>query len=170
MAKPSAAQQKREQLKAELFPREVRPWLGPEETGYFCAPRSLPLVLALLNSKQVSGDKDPTTVYVDLLSRHLGQGIVEMGYEDDHAFASGYYGSRSTRTWRDRMRILEDVGLIRVAPKGNRQYGYVLLVHPTIVIQSLMEQGHVSEEWWNAFRVRQIETKEPLADDLQTLE
>ena len=157
---------KRRKLREELFPDSERPWLSHEETGYFSAPRSLPLLLDLLKSKEIRGKNDPSTVYIELLSRHMGQGIVELTYEEEHAFAAGYHGERATHTWRERMRVLEDIGLIRTKKKGNRRYAYVLLVHPTIVIQRLYDKGKVDPDWWTTFRSLQIETKEPTAEEL----
>ena len=163
----SKAAERRIALRNEFWPEQVRTWLGPEETGFFCAPRTLPLLLTLLSSKQISGKKDIGSVYVELLSRHVGEGIVQMGLEEDHAYASGYYGTRATRTWRERMKILEEIGLIKVQGKGFRKYAYVLLVHPTLVIEKLRDEGRVSEEWWFIYRERQIETKEPSAETLK---
>lgn len=97
----------------------------------------------------------------------MGEGIVELSLEEDHAYASGYYGTRATRTWRERMRVLEEVGLIKVHSKGFRKYAYILLVHPTLVIEKLKEEGKVSDEWWSIYRERQIETKEPSAEVLK---
>jgi hypothetical protein len=44
---------------------------------------------------------------------------------------------------------------------GNQRYKYVLLIHPTVAIQKLFEQGKVPKSWWDAYRDRQIQTKEP---------
>ena len=162
-----AQEKKRKQLREEFFKDSERPWLGYEETGYFCAPRSLPLLLALLR-KDIGGKNDPASVYIELLSRHMGQGIVELTYEEEHAFASGYRSDRGAHTWRERMRALEEIGLIKTAKKGNRRYAYVLLVHPTIIIQRLYDEGKIDEEWWTSFRALQIETKEPTADELMS--
>ena len=165
-AKTKAAE-RRIALRDEFWPERVRMWLGPDETGYFCAPRTLPLLLTLLSSKQISGKKDIGSVYVELLSRHMGEGIVEMGFEEDHAYSSGYYGTRATRTWRERMKVLEGTGLIKIQSKGFRKYAYVLLVHPTLVIDELREEGKVSDEWWSIYQSRRIETKEPSAEELK---
>lgn len=163
----SVPAKKRAQLRDEFFPETERLWLGPEEKGYFCAPRSLPLLLDLLKSKEISGKQNPSSVYIELLSRHMGEGIIEMVHEEDHASASGYTGTRATRSWRDRMRILEDIGLIKTVKKGNRPYAYVALIHPTIVVERLHEEGKVPEDWWNDYRSRQIETKEPTSEKLK---
>lgn len=162
----TAAQDRRAKLKAEFWP-QVPAWLGPVETGYFCAPRTLPLVLRALRHKAVSGDKDPGSVYVDLLANHMGQGVVELSDEEDHAFAAGY---TSVRSWRDRMKVLEDAGFLKPISPGNRRYGRVVLVHPSIAMKQLYEGGKLPQRVWDAYRSRRIVTKEASMSDLATRE
>ena len=95
-----------------------------------------------------------------LMARNMGEGVIEMVTEEEHAYASGYSGNRATRTWRDRMKILEETGFIKVKARGGLKYGFVLLVHPTLVVQKLREEGKVSDEWWVSYRTRQLETGE----------
>jgi hypothetical protein len=164
-----AAARRRQQLRDEFFEGEPA-YLGPQEgSGFFCAPRSLPLVLNLLRLRTISGQKDPSAVYLELLSRHMGEGLVEMTLEDEHAFAAGYTGTRAVRSWRDRMRILEDCGFIRGMKKGSR-YWYVLLRHPAVALDELRASGRVPDEWWDAYRARRIETKEPDLESVRARE
>jgi hypothetical protein len=159
MKNRSGASERRETLRKEYWPKED-PWTGENETGWFRSPRTLPLVLTLLSSKKISGEKDPSPVYLELMARHVGDGVIEMGHEADHAFASGYSGARAVRTWQERMKILERYGFIKTKKIGNQQYRLVLLVHPTVVVQQLRDKNLIPEEWWGAYRQRQLETKE----------
>lgn len=149
----------REKLRNEFWPSEDA-WTGENEKGWFRAPRTLPLVLGLLGEKTLSGNQDPTKVYVELLARHIDGGVIEMGHEGDHAFAAGYDGPRAIRTWRERMRVLEKLGFIRTKRAGNQDFKYVLLVHPTTALQQLRDAGKIPDHWWNTYRARQLETKE----------
>jgi hypothetical protein len=97
---------------------------------------------------------------VELLARQMGEGIVEMGHERDHAFAAGYSSTRGVRTWNDNMKILETNGFIKTHRIAGR-YRYVLIVHPTTVVQHLRDSNKVSREWWDAYVERKRETKEP---------
>ncbi len=63
-----AAQDRRAKYKAEYWPHEIA-WTG-EDSGWFRAPRTLPLILALLRTKKISGNQDPSGVYLELLGRH----------------------------------------------------------------------------------------------------
>lgn len=143
-------------------------WLGPDERGYFCAPRTLPLLGSLLRSKEISGKNDPSRVYVELLSRHMGEGVVEMTSEEEHAYAAGYQGAtHALRSWREGMRILGDAGFIKSKAKGNLSYGTVLLVHPAVAVARLHKDKRIPERWWTTYRNRQIEVKEPSGEELQ---
>jgi len=142
-------------------------WTGANEKGWFKAPRTLPLVLGLLAAKHISGSQDPSRVYLELLSRHLDEGVIAMEAPDDHAFAAGYEGPRGVRTWRERMGILEREGFIKVKSIGTKKYAYVLLVHPNVAIRQLRQQGRISDTWWEAYSERQAETGQlPSSDDL----
>jgi hypothetical protein len=85
-------------------------------------------------------------VYVDLISRQRGEGLVEMEHEADHAFASGYEGPRAVRTWQERMKILEDKGFIKTVEVGNQRFKYVAIVHPTKAVQRLREKKMIPEK------------------------
>jgi hypothetical protein len=158
MATKSGAAQRREDIRLQYWPNEDA-WLG-DEVGWFKAPRTLPLVLSLMNEKAISGSSDPRSTYLELLSRQMGEGLVEMGHEKDHAFAAGYDSTRGVRTWNENMKILETTGFIKTQRVAGR-YRYVLLIHPTALVQHLRANKKVSDEWWHAYVERKRETKEP---------
>jgi len=166
MAKKTAGAEKRERIRKEFF-KDEDAWTGENEKGWFKAPRTLPLILELLSSKELSGNYDPTGFYLELLSRHIDGGIVEMTDEGVHAYGAGYFGSRAVRSWHERMKTLERNGFIRTKRIGNQRYKYVLIVHPTFAVQRLREKGKVDDILWDAFRARQIEVKEDTYEERQ---
>lgn len=93
---------------------------------------------------------DPSRVYFDLWARNFEEGIVDIDNEQDLAAACGYAeGSRSIRTWRERVEALVKLGFIRIAPSGTRKYGFALMLHPDRVIASLRQKDTRSiPEWW----------------------
>jgi hypothetical protein len=159
MSEKSGVAARREEIRNQYWPDEDL-WTGEKEVGWFPAPRTLPLILSLLSSKEISTKKDPSSVYLDLISRQRGEGVIEMGHEAEHAFASGYEGRRAVRTWQERMKILEENGLIRTAEVGNQRYKYVAIVHPTTAVQRLRDDKRVPNKWWNAYVARKLETRE----------
>lgn len=167
MTKPKTGQALlRENLRKEYWPNEVA-WTGEGEKGWFRAPRTLPLILNLLASKEVSGNLDPGPVYLEVLARHRGEGIVEMASESDHTYAAGYTSPRRSRTWMERMNLLEKLGFIRAQGTGNAKYSYVLLVHPSIPVKKLYDEGKIKDvRWWPTYRKMQLEAKETKFEDL----
>ena len=166
MSEKTGIAARREQLRKQYWPEEDL-WTGEKEIGWFPAPRTLPLILSLLSSKRISQKKDPSTVYLELMSRQRGEGIIEMGHEADHAFASGYEGRRAVRTWQERMKILQDNGFIRTVKVGNQRFRFIAIVHPTAAVQRLREGKKIPENWWNAYLACKAETREPTHEQRQ---
>jgi hypothetical protein len=159
----------REALREQLWPDSAdQIWKGAKEKGYFPSPRNLPLILHLIREKTVGGALDSSSVYVELLHRDMGQGIVEILDEDEHAFCAGYVGSRAVRSWRERVLALQKAGFIKVFPKGNRKIGYVGIMHPRIVVTELRRQAKVPERWWQLFQDRQRRVGAPTDSDPTT--
>jgi hypothetical protein len=120
-----------------------------------------------MQSKALSGNLDPSGVYLELLSRHIDSGIVEMTNEADHAYGAGYFGNRAVRTWQERVRVLEELGFIITKQIGNLRYKYVLIVHPTVAIQKLRDDDKIPDAWWDAYINRKIEVKEETFEERQ---
>lgn len=160
----TTAATRREKIRQEYWPAEI-PWYP--KSGYFSAPRTLPLILSVLRSKKLSGRADPSSAYLELLARHLDGGVVEMVQEEDHAFYAGYVGTRAERTWRERMQLLVKHGFIKTEPRGNNTYGTVLLVHPGIVLEALHGKKLIDDRLWKTYQLRRLETREAAAAEIR---
>jgi hypothetical protein len=158
VASRTAGAEKREKARNEYF-KDEDAWTGANEKGWFRAPRTLPLLLSLMRSKELSGRLDPTQVYLELLTRHIDSGVVEMAHEADHAYAAGYMGARAVRTWQERMKLLERLGFIKMKHIGQR-CRWLLIAHPVVVVEKLRSKKLAPTGWWDAYRSRQMETKE----------
>jgi len=166
MSKPRKPDQKREQLREQRWPDSGdRIWKGTREKGWWPAPRALPLFLQLARDKKIVGNTDCSRVYLELLSRDFGQGLVEIRDEDEHAFCAGYTGNRARRSWQERMRLLAKNGFIEIDPKGNRAFGYVLIVHPALVAAKFRRERKVTEEWWQMLQQQLIDSGAGALDD-----
>jgi hypothetical protein len=152
---------RRLQLRDAIFPGAHESVFvgGQAEKGWRMVPRTLPLVMTLISDLAPKGlGTGAARVYHELWMRDFGDGFVELTDEDVHAFASGYTAAgRGVRSWRACMKALEDLGFIKVAPKGARALGYVLLIHPDLVVDSLRDAEKVDPNWANAYEQRMIE-------------
>ena len=159
MPTPNNADRKRENRREKIWPgSHAERWGAYREKGFFCAPRSLPLLLNLLADKNIVGTSNCSRVYIDLLARDLGQGIVEISSAEEHAYFSGYDSSRSARTWRDNIKALEKAGFIRIEPKPNQPIGFILILHPHLAVLKLREKNLIDESWWSAYEKRLEDT------------
>jgi hypothetical protein len=163
----TAGANRRSQLKSQYWPNEPG-WDGMGN-GWFKSPRTLPLILALLSAKELTGGRDISRVYLELLARHMDGGIVEMGNESEHAYAAGYTGSRAVRTWCERIQLLEELGFIRTKQIGNQRYKLLLVVDPITAVTELRKKGRVADEWWEAYCLRLLETKEADTEQLEQM-
>src|SRR5208282_5539130 len=93
----TAGADRRAHLKERYWPKD-KAWNG-NGSGWFRASRTVPLLLGLLSQKQLTGGRDVSRVYIELMARHMDGGVVEIGNEADHAYAAGYGGNRAIRTW-----------------------------------------------------------------------
>ena len=152
----SARGRKLEELREDLWPgSENRIWRASQETGYCCVPRVLPLLLLLMNNKAVIEGRscgDCGKVYLELLARDRGQGLVEIASEGEHAYLSGYTGTRASRTWRERVEALAKAGFVEVKAKPNQRIGMVLLIHPHLAVTRLRQLAKLPADWWDAYQ------------------
>ena len=146
---------KRTALRERLFPGELA--YEPPEKGFIKATRALPLVLGLLGSKEISGDRDPSRVYLELLGRCMDSGIVELGSEAEHAYAAGYTTDRGVRTWRERMDILEAAGFIKSKGLPGQKRKWVLLMDIDAAVERLQKAKKVPAEWSELYESRKHE-------------
>lgn len=125
------------------------------------------MVLKALKTKKLgSGRSNLGAVYLELLARHVDEGVVQMSAPEEHAYAAGFWSTRALRDWRAHMRTLEELGFIKSQAKGHLTFGYVFIIHPTKVLKDLHTRGKLPHGWWENYRSRQIEMKEPTYEDL----
>jgi len=149
------AAQQRLDLREQLWPGESKNlWHRSTEDGYSTVPRTLPLVMTLIDQLKDKG-KDAARVYLDLWCRQMDDSLVVVSDEASMAYSSGYVTpTRNIRSWRERIDLLRGLGFVSVQPKGSREYGYILLHHPHRVVQDLRAKGLVPDNWWWEFTSR----------------
>jgi tRNA (guanine37-N1)-methyltransferase len=99
---------RRLKLRALMWPHSkalIFPSAG--EKGWNKSPRTLPLILGLIQMKSLSGDLDPSGAYLDLLSRTYDEGFIVLANEKEHAACAGFSGQRAVRSWRERINCLD---------------------------------------------------------------
>lgn len=159
MAFPYPSKRRRTATRESYWPEcGALVWPQPKEhpfsEGWAKLPKYLPAIFAILSGKALSGGMDLAPVYIELLSRLFEEGLVELTDERDHAYLSGL---SSVKTWRKRLRQLEDLGFVKVFDRVPGKPGYVIFVHPLHAILKLHHDGKVEEKGWQVLRNRLIE-------------
>lgn len=146
-------QKKRMALRDELWPDAKNVVFAAGRDAGYCrvTPRTLPLVCVLAEHvKQRAGELTPT--YVDLWLRTDNDGFVEVEDELECAASAGFLGGRALWSWRERIRELERLGMIRVKGEGHREIRYVLMLHPDeVVAQILRKHGKSVPKVWHDY-------------------
>lgn len=152
---------KRRALRDQLFPNcESELWNRKTVNGFTTIPRTLGLIMTLL--EQMFDRKkghDVSRTYFELWCRAFDDYLVEVNDVEAFAFSAGFVSkSRNVRSWEERVKVLAELGFIRVAPSGTRKQAYVLLVDPHRVVKSLRDAGKIPQDWWGAYTKRASET------------
>lgn len=103
------------ELREKLWPgvTEKHLWDRKNRDGFATIPRTLPLMLTIMNDLADKG-KPVAPVYLELWSRLRDEGFLSLSSPQEMAFASGHTGQRALYTWRDRVTKLKDLGFLDV--------------------------------------------------------
>lgn len=126
-------------LRKEYWPdvEESELWGPSRSDGWYLIPRALPLIQRIMNVLAPKG-KPVSDVYLDLWCRVFKpeQSFVKLGgLHDQMAFYCGFSGERAVHTWRGRIKILQELGFLNIAPSAESELGYALLRNPYFVIR-----------------------------------
>jgi hypothetical protein len=74
------------------------------------------------------------------------------------ALESGFTGERAERTWKDRMKILTELGFIEAKPGASGDYNYILILNPYYVVKGLLKKyKEIPQDIINALKQRIID-------------
>lgn len=146
------------EIRASLWPDldENRLWHRAKSDGWLSVPRSLPLILRIMDSLAPKG-KPVSQTYFDLWCRTYDDSFVIVSKPREMAFYSGFSGERAQHTWASRIEILESLEFIEVKGGVHGRINYVLLLNPYHIVKKYHEAGKVSNHYYNALRERAIE-------------
>ena len=160
--KRNKAQEKTLMMRNQLWPSldESKLWNRKEKDGYATIPRTLPLLIELINdlSKSVNGGKAAPAgrAYLALWCRAWDLVMMaNIESELSAALEAGYSGERSISTWREHIKILQRLGFIDFKEGTSGPCQYVLLFNPYPVVKALRPQ--LQEKTYNAILQRAMD-------------
>lgn len=115
-------------------------------------------------SKRVASGKSVPAgkAYLVLWCRVFDEAVVRIDSESSVAREAGYIGERNVTTWREHLRILEELGFIKSAGGMAGPKQFVLLLNPYHAVQKLHEKGWVQQDTYTAIfqRAQEIGAKD----------
>lgn len=131
---------KRRQLRMRLWPEVTDDilWLRTRSVGFTTIPRTLPIINKILDKHAGKGFPVSAT-YLALWCRVFDEGFVEIRNQRDLAHESGFGGPRAETTWKNRMRLLTELGVIDAKSGVQGDFQYVLMINPLQVIAKIYD-------------------------------
>ncbi|MES2538354.1 MAG: hypothetical protein V4632_21045 [Pseudomonadota bacterium] len=139
-AKKSSMAERAKGLRENFFP-EIPPewlWLRKRNDGYTTIPRTLAIVMAIIDS--LSKNKPCGLTYFVLWCRAWDDPMLTIDNPAVFAAEAGFSGERATVTWRQRMKTLKDLGFIACKEGATGGFHYVLILNPHLVIWKQREK------------------------------
>lgn len=147
------------QLRNKLWPdlNEQHLWLRLEKDGFTTIPRTLPIIGVIMD--RLSKNKPVSMVYFELWCRAYDECFVTLSKHQEYSMHSGFTGQRAVNTWRERIRILAQLGFIDVKPGPSGEISYALIYNPYRVIKQhkLVKNLGLSDDLYNTLMARAID-------------
>lgn len=149
-------------LREKIWPKvkESQLWNRKKQDGYTTMPRTMPIILSILDSLTPSGCP-ASRVYLDLWCRVFDESFVVLNKPDDMAFTSGFTGQRRLQPWKKRLYLLHKLGFIKLAEGSNGKYSFALILNPHLVIHNIRRKdiSQIPKNLFNKLAERAMEVK-----------
>ena len=151
--------QRQLELRMRLWP-EVGPerlWDRHLNDGFTTIPRCMPIMLSIMDD--LAKGQPVSMTYLELWCRSFDEVFVVLAKPQPTAFHSGFSGQRAERTWRTRLKLLEELKFILLKEGSSGPSSYALILNPYKVIDYHHQQKHpgLREDKWNALIERMSE-------------
>lgn len=126
------------ELRAKLWP-DLSPhdlWHRNVYDGFTSVPRTMPLIMNIIDDL-APGSKHTSMTYFALWGQAFDEMYVSLQNADELAFHSGYTGQRAVRSWKERMKVLADLGFIRIASGTAGEFSHAVILNPHFAIRRL---------------------------------
>lgn len=150
------AQKKRLELRTTVFPdHHAEAFAVSDARGFARVPRVVPLACRWIN--EAGGKLNAGPLYQALWAHDWGEGFIDVRSREDLLYEAGYpaRSQRVERTWNERVRVLADLGFVRLGRRGaNNASGYILLVDPYLALARLRVASRLTDpDYWAQLKV-----------------
>ncbi|HCE6993881.1 hypothetical protein [Pseudomonas aeruginosa] len=115
-------------------------WDRNIKDGFSTIPRTLSLIVNIIDdlAKRHTGKSIPAgKAYFGLWCRVWDENMLVIDNEASYAIEAGYIGERNVTTWRQQMKVLDDLGFISAVRGAYGPYNNVLMFNPYLVLRRL---------------------------------
>lgn len=169
----------RAQQQMELhFPKMPKAlmWTRAQNDGFTTVPRPLPIVMQAIDSVS-KGTPAGHTLFC-LWARSPDHPFITIENPAIYAAEAGFSGQRAVDSWRKRMKVLREHGLINVKKGDYGDMQYVLLMNPNVALRKMRDAGKVQDGLWSRFldrlsdvgARRDLDAYDDYVDDLEAKE
>ncbi|WP_052174205.1 hypothetical protein [Brucella anthropi] len=131
-------------------------WTRQVYNGFTTLPKAMPLMLGIMDD--LAGGQPVSGTYLELWCRTFDDNFVVLSKQEEIAFHSGFSGQRAVRTWKGRLKLLAELGFIKLAAGPSGDCSYALILNPYHVIRDLQAAGKgVRQDKYNALLARAVE-------------
>jgi hypothetical protein len=144
-------------------------WMRKQRQGFATMPRLMPQIMDMMDDLAGKGRPVGQT-YLEMWCRLRDECFLVLNSHEEMAFCAGFSGQRAVRTWRERVRLLAELGFINVLPGPTGDLSYALFWNPYHVLKVHYQAGRIRKAKWTALEVRAGEVRATdLDDDLDAL-
>ena len=125
-------------LRSRLWPelKEEELWSRKLYDGFTTIPRTMPIIMNIIDQLS-DGSKRTSITYLVLWEQAFDEMYVSLQNSADLAFHSGFTGQRAVRTWKERIKTLDELGFIRTADGTSGHYSHAVILNPHFVVRRL---------------------------------
>ena len=123
------------ELRNRLWPDVTPEWLWSRHThdGYTTLPKAMPILMSIMDD--LAKGQPASSTYLDLWCRTFDESFVVLSKPREMAFHAGFDGQRAERTWRQRLKLLEDLKFISLREGPSGPASYALIYNPYKVVK-----------------------------------
>jgi hypothetical protein len=147
------------ELRARLWPdlKDGDLWSRHTHDGFSTIPSTMPLIMGIMDDLSKNQPISPT--YLELWTRTFDEGFATLAKAREIAFHSGFSTERADRTWKSRLRILDELGFINLKSGASGPASYALILNPYKVIHGHHDKKTpgMREDKYNALVARALE-------------
>jgi hypothetical protein len=130
-------------LRHDFWPniKDEELWDRLRNDGFTTVPRTMALIMEIINN--LTKNQPAGQAYFVLWCHVFYESFVIIDNPLVFAAETGFSGERALTTWKQRMKMLQELGFIDAKEGASGDFNYVLILNPHIVIQKL--RGKIQE-------------------------